>query len=229
MLDLILFGALPYVALVVFLVVSIQRYRRDPFTYSSLSSQFLESRRLFWGSVPFHIGILTLFFGHLVGLLFPREITMWNRVPVRLFILEATGLAAAFLCLVGLVGLVARRATSDRVRQATSPADIAVYVTLGFQIATGLWVALGSRWGSAWYTQTAVPYLWSILTLSPDVQRVVELPLAARLHIIGAFVLVTLFPFTRLVHALVAPVPYLWRPVQLVIWYRGSAKARGEL
>jgi nitrate reductase gamma subunit len=226
MLDVMLYGALPYVALVLFLVVSIQRYRREPFTFSSLSSQFLESKRLFWGSVPFHFGILTLFFGHLIGFLFPREVTLWNLMPVRLFILEATALCAGILTLVGLVGLVARRATSLRVRQQTSVADVLVYLALGFQIVTGLWVAIGLQWGSAWYTQTAVPYLWSILELSPDVQRVTELPLPARLHVLGAFALVALFPFTRLVHALVAPVPYLWRPVQLVIWYR--ERRRGE-
>ncbi|NUQ72117.1 MAG: respiratory nitrate reductase subunit gamma [Polyangiaceae bacterium] len=227
MLDVMLYGALPYVALALFLVVSIQRYRRDPFTFSSLSSQFLESKRLFWGSVPFHLGILTLFFGHLIGFLFPREVTLWNQMPVRLFILEATALCAGILTLVGVIGLAVRRATSPRVRQQTSPADIVVYLALLFQIITGLWVAIGLQWGSAWYTQTAVPYLWSLFKFAPDIQRVTDLPLAARLHVLGAFVLVALFPFTRLVHALVAPVPYLWRPVQLVIWYR--ERRRGDL
>lgn len=220
MLDVLLFGAFPYISIVLFLVVSIQRYRRDPFTFSSLSSQFLESKRLFWGSVPFHIGIITLFFGHLIGFLIPREVIAWNRMPLRLFILESTALAAAVLALIGLVGLVVRRATSDRIRRQTSVADIIVYLMLLYEIGTGMWVALFLRWGSAWYTQTAVPYLWSLLTFSPDIQRVSELPLAVRMHIVGAFVIFAVFPFTRLVHALVAPVPYLWRPVQLVIWYR---------
>ncbi len=220
MLDILLFGAFPYISIVLFLVVSIQRYRRDPFTFSSLSSQFLESKRLFWGSVPFHIGIITLFFGHLIGFLIPREVIAWNRMPLRLFILESAALAAAVLALIGLVGLIVRRATSDRIRHQTSVADIIVYLMLLYEIGTGMWVALGLRWGSAWYTQTAVPYLWSLFTFSPDIQRVSELPLPVRLHIVGAFVIFAVFPFTRLVHALVAPVPYLWRPVQLVIWYR---------
>jgi nitrate reductase gamma subunit len=218
MLDMILFGAMPYVAFVLFIGVSIQRYRREPFTFSSLSSQFLESRRLFWGSVPFHIGIIVLFFGHLVGFLFPREVTWWNGVPARLFILESTALTAAVLAIFGLVALIVRRFSSPRVWANTSFTDILVYLALLFSIITGMWVALGSRWGSAWYTHTAVPYLWSVIALQPDIQRVAELPLAARLHIVGAFVLFGLFSFTRLVHVLVAPVPYLWRPVQLVIW-----------
>jgi nitrate reductase gamma subunit len=219
-LDVLLFAALPYVAMVLFLGVSIQRYRRDPFTFSSLSSQFLESRTLFWGSVPFHVGVLTLFFGHLLGFLLPRQLTLWNLIPVRLFVFEVTALIAALLTLIGLVGLIVRRIQTPRLRVNTSTWDVVVYVLLLFQIVTGLWVAITLRWGSAWYTQTLVPYLWSIFTFQPEIKRVVELPLVARLHVVGAFVLFAAFSFTRLVHALVAPVPYLWRPLQLVIWNR---------
>lgn len=220
MLDVLLFGALPYVAMTLFLVVSIQRYRREPFTFSSLSSQFLESRRLFWGSVPFHVGILTLFFGHLLGFLLPQQLVLWNRVPLRLFVFEASGLVAALLTLVGLVGLMLRRAGNARLRVNTSKADLLVYALLSFQIVTGLWVALTLRWGSSWYAQAVVPYLRSIVLFQPEVQRMVELPLVARLHVIGALALFAVFSWTRLVHVLVAPVPYLWRPLQLVIWNR---------
>jgi nitrate reductase gamma subunit len=204
--------------------VSIQRYRRDPFTFSSLSSQFLETRKLFWGSVPFHVGILTLFFGHLLGFLLPRQLMLWNRVPLRLFVFEASGLIAALLTLIGLVGLMLRRAGSARLRVNTTLADLVVYGLLSFQIVTGLWVALGLRWGSAWYTQAVVPYLRSLFVFQPEVQRMAELPLVVRLHVIGAFVLFALFSWTRLVHVLVAPVPYLWRPLQLVIWNRNRGQ-----
>lgn len=226
MLNVLLFAAFPYVSIVLFLVVSIQRYRRDPFTFSSLSSQFLESKELFWGSVPFHLGILTLFFGHLVGFLFPRGMTLWNMVPVRLFVLESTALAAALLTLFGLAGLILRRASTSRLQVVTSPADVLVYVLLLFQIVTGLWVAIALRWGSAWYTQTVVPYLWSLARFQPDIQRMADLKLPAQMHVVGAFVLIAAFSFTRLVHALVAPVPYLWRPNQLVIWnrFRGARR-----
>lgn len=220
MFELLAFGALPYVAMVLFLVVSIQRYRRDPFTFSSLSSQFLESRQLFWGSVPFHVGILTLFCGHLVGLLFPRQVLLWNSVPLRRFILEASALAAAVLVAVGLIGLIVRRVGSQRLRPRTSAADIFVYLALAFQVVTGLWVALGYRWGSSWYAAAAVPYLRSVFLFRPDLEIVSGLPLVAKLHLVGAWVLLAGFSFTRLVHVLVAPVPYLWRPLQVVIWNR---------
>lgn len=232
MLDVLLFGALPYVAIALFLVVSITRYRKAPFSFSSLSTQFLESRRLFWGSVPFHIGILVLFFGHLAGFLFPREVLLWNRLPARLFVLESSAFAAAVLAAVGLSGLIVRRLGAPRLHVNTTITDLLVYAVLLFQIVTGLWIAVGLRWGSSWYAAAVVPYLRSIFVFSPQVERIAELPLVARLHVVGAFVLFGLFSFTRLVHILVAPVPYLWRPVQLVIWNRprgaGGRTRRGR-
>jgi nitrate reductase gamma subunit len=225
MLDTLLFGALPYVAIVLFLVVSIQRYRRNPFSFSSLSSQFLEARRLFWGSVPFHVGILTVFFGHLAGFLFPRELVLWNRMPVRLLVFEVTGLSFALLTLVGLVGLVARRLSSSRLRVNTSHADLLVYALLVFQVLTGLDIALRLRWGSTWYAEALVPYLRSIFLLQPDVARMAEMALPVKLHVAGAFVFFAAFSFTRLVHVLVAPVPYLWRPLQVAVWNRPRGSA----
>ena len=76
--DVLLFGAFPYVAMALFLVVSIQRYRKNAYTVSSLSSQFLEAKQLFWGSVPFHLGITVLFFGHLIGFLIPRQVALFQ-------------------------------------------------------------------------------------------------------------------------------------------------------
>src|SRR3972149_6920775 len=60
-----LFIALPYVAIVVFLVGAVYRYRATGFKYSSLSSPFLEGRGIYIFAVLFHWGIL-------VGLLLVR-------------------------------------------------------------------------------------------------------------------------------------------------------------
>ncbi|MCK5691667.1 MAG: respiratory nitrate reductase subunit gamma, partial [Bacteroidales bacterium] len=51
-----IFIGLPYMALLTFLLGSIIRYRTRPFSVSSLSSQVLENRILYWGSHAFHIG-----------------------------------------------------------------------------------------------------------------------------------------------------------------------------
>lgn len=222
--DLLLYALFPYAAILLAVVVGVIRFTTNRFSYSSLSSQFLESRRLFWGSVPFHYGILVVLAGHLIGFLFPRSVAAFNGVPVRLFILEATALAFGILTLVGLVVLIHRRITSAKIRAVTSRADIVLLVLLLSQVVTGIYTAIFYRWGSAWYIYTATPYLQSLLKLAPETQYVTGLPLMARLHILNAFGLIAVLPFTRLVHLLVAPIPYLWRPYQLVVWNRRVAR-----
>jgi nitrate reductase gamma subunit len=88
------------------------------------------------------------------------------------------------------------------------------------QVVAGVWTAIFYRWGSSWYAGFAVPYLWSILKLSPDTSLVANLPFMVHLHIVGAFATLALLPFTRLVHFLSIPYDYLWRPYQVVIWNR---------
>ncbi|MFQ5679968.1 MAG: respiratory nitrate reductase subunit gamma [Gemmatimonadota bacterium] len=216
--NVLLFAVLPYLALFVCLVGTIYRYRRRGFTVSSLSSQFLEGRRLFWGSVPFHLGILALLAGHLLAFLVPDAVLAWNRVPVRLLLLEVSGFAFGLCVLYGLGALLLRRVTNPRIRAVTTPMDLVLEGVLLAQIVLGLWTAFGYRWGSSWFAADLTPYLWSLLRLSPDTAAVAAMPWVVQAHVAGAFVLVLLVPFTRLVHVLVAPLHYLVRPYQRVIW-----------
>lgn len=218
MLDTFLFTGLPYIALVIFLVGTIYRYRVTSFNYSSLSSGFLEKRTLFWGSMPFHWGILFLFFGHLVAFLIPRGVLAWNSDPVRLLILEVTAFVFGLSVLWGLTALVVRRFSSPRIRAVTSAMDIVILVLLLVQTVLGLWTALNFRWGSSWFAASLTPYLRSILMLQPDTAAIVAMPWSIKFHVIGAYLIVLLIPFTRLVHLLVVPIHYLWRPYQRVIW-----------
>jgi len=216
--DVLLFGMLPYLVAVLFLVVTIMRYRQRTFSYSSLSSQFLENRTHFWGSVPFHYGILVVLGLHFLGFLIPRQILLWNSVPVRLMVAEVTGLTFALLTVVGLVNLIVRRITHRLARKVTSIGDWVVYALLATQVVSGIGVAIFHSWGSAWFAASASPWLWSLVTFSPDVSYVSGLPWLVRVHILNAFALLAFFPFTRLVHVLVLPNPYLWRKTQVVLW-----------
>jgi nitrate reductase gamma subunit len=216
--DVLLFGVLPYVATVVFLVVTIQRYRQRSFTYSSLSSQFLENQQHFWGSVPFHYGILTVLAGHVAAFLLPRTILWWNAQPLRLYALEVTGLALALLALTGLVNVIVRRWRNPKARVVTSVSDWVLNALLLVQIGTGIGMAVLYGWGSSWFATTASPWLWSLAKLAPDVSWIAPLPWLVKVHIVNAWLLIGFFPFTRLVHVLVVPNPYLWRKTQVVIW-----------
>ncbi len=225
-LDIFLFAVLPYVAVALFLIVSIRRYLGGPFTYSSLSSQFLENKEHFWGLVPFHYGIMVVLSGHVVAFLLPSQLLWWNSRPLRLYILEASALAFALLALIGLGSALYRRTSVSRVRVVTSMTDWILVALLLAQIFAGLYIAVFYRWGSSWFAAALTPYLWSLVKLHPDISFVSPLPWAIKLHIVGAIVLVAFFPFTRLVHVLVAPIPYLWRRPQVVRWYRHRAPAR---
>jgi nitrate reductase gamma subunit len=208
----------PYAAVIVFVVGVAYRYRQKGFTVSSLSSQFLEGQRLFWGSVPFHIGLLVVLLVHLVAIVFPGAMLAWARDPIRLIVLEVTEYAFGVSVLVGLLALLYRRLTNPRIRAVTSVMDIVVSLLLLSQVGLGLWLALDYRWGYTWFAAVLAPYLWSLVKLAPETGAAFALPLTIKLHIIGAFAIVFLVPFTRLIHFIVAPLHYLARPYQQVIW-----------
>ena len=220
MIDLFLFGILPYVALAIAIVGLVWRYKTNQFSYSSASSQFLENRQLFWGSVPWHYGIILILLGHVIGILFPASVMAFNGVPVRLYILEGTGLALGLLVLVGLGLLLLRRGINPRVRAVTSSMDLVLLLLLLLSVVTGVGTAIFYRWGSGWYVQTATPYLRSLFTFSLEVEYMASLPLLVKIHAVTAFVILAVFPFTRMVHMLSVPLTYLWRPYQIVIWNR---------
>ena len=62
------FIAFPYIALILAIGVGLYRYFSHRFTYSSLSSQLLENRHLFWGSVSWHYGITLILVAHIIAL-----------------------------------------------------------------------------------------------------------------------------------------------------------------
>lgn len=220
MFDPFLYAAIPYLAVAIAIVGGMVRYSRDQFSYSSQSSQFLESRGLFWGSIAFHYGLLLVLAGHVVGLMFWDG---WERVlsvPTRLYGFEIGGLALTTLALAGLLVLLARRIFVARVRAVTTTMDWILLVFLLGQMTLGLWVALEFRWGSSWYQYSVVPWLHSLFKLNPQFDSIAVLPLVVKVHIVLGFGLVALFPFTRLVHIVTVPLTYLWRPYQVVIWNR---------
>ena len=218
MTGIVSFIVLPYLALVSVIAGSLYRYVLYGFTVSSYSSQFLESRILYFGSRPFHWGIITLFFGHLAGFLVPRAVLAWNGVPLRLYILEITAFSFGIVTFIGFLLLIIRRIRSRRIQAVTTRMDVFVYLVLFVLIVSGLWTAFFFRWGSSWFAEVLTPYLRSLLAFRPDTAAVVILPVMVKIHIISAFILIGSVPFTRLMHFLVYPFTYLWREYQVVIW-----------
>ncbi len=220
-----LYAAWPYVAVTLAVAGGLYRYFADRFSYSSLSSQLLESRRLFWGSVPWHYGIIPILLAHLFAGILPGAAGVLLGGPARLLVIEAIGMSLGLFCLLGVVLLFLRRlGARSRPGAVTSAADWLLLVCLIVQVASGVSTAVFLRWGSLWYLHTAAPWFSSLACLAPDFTTVVPLPTLVHLHIVNGFLLIALFPFTRLVHIFTVPLGYLWRPYQVVIWLRERAR-----
>ena len=72
-------------------------------------------------------------------------------------------------------------------------------------VLTGLHIAVGLRWGSAWGLHVVVPYLRSLVALSPDTALLVQAPLVLRVHAMAGFLVLALAPYARM-QARAAPV-----------------------
>lgn len=217
----ILFGIYPYVALSVLIVGSILRYDREPYSWRAGSSQLLRRRQLIVGSVLFHLGVIVIFFGHLVGLLTP--IAVFDALGIshgakQLLAVIAGGVAGT-LGIIGASLLVHRRLFDARVRAQSSVSDTAIIIMLWLQLALGLAtipLSLGHLDGGEMVRFMA----WAQGIFTFDLaasSHIVDVSPVFKAHIVLGLTIFLVFPFTRLVHMLSVPVRYLWRPGYQVV------------
>ncbi len=223
MLDTMLFVVFPYVALAIGIVGTIYRYRTNQYSFTSLSSQFLENDLQFWGSTLWHYGILPTTIIHLAGFTIPKVMAAAHGTPELLYISELAGKVLGIMALVGAGILLYRRLTSPKIRAITTPVDWVILSLLFGQVFFGLMLAFVYRWGATWFLHTATPWMNSLAFFQPAPQYVTALPLAHKVHFLTGFLLFALMPFSRLVHIVTFPFSYMWRRFQLVIWTRRKA------
>ncbi|MFV2195142.1 respiratory nitrate reductase subunit gamma [Nocardiopsis sp. LOL_012] len=218
--DLLLWGVLPYVVLVVCVGGLVWRYRFDRFGWTTRSSELYESRLLRIGSPLFHFGLLLVIVGHVVGLMVPEG---WTRAvgvsdPVYHVGALVLGGVAGFCTLAGIALLIWRRRTTGPVFSATTRNDKLMYAVLVLALVTGLgmtvfFAGLELAGGHTQdYRRFVSPWFRSIWILRPDVAAMAGADPLYKLHVLVGFALFALLPFTRLVHAFSAPVGYLFRP-----------------
>lgn len=217
-LDALLWGVLPYVTIAIFVVGLFWRYRYDKFGWTTRSSQLHENRLLRWGSPMFHFGLIMVILGHLVGLLIPKSWTEAVGIPEAAYHFVATwmGSFGALLVVAGLIILIVRRRTTGPVFAATTRMDKTMYVFLAASILLGSWATVETQIIAGNhgydYRETISPWFRNLFILNPEPALMAGVPLAFKLHIIAAELLFILWPFTRLVHAFSAPLPYAVRP-----------------
>ncbi|MBA2723975.1 MAG: respiratory nitrate reductase subunit gamma [Methylibium sp.] len=216
-----LFGAYPYVCLTVFLLGSLIRFDRDQYTWKSDSSQLLRPGLLRWGSNLFHVGILFLFFGHLIGLLAPHAFySQFMEAPLKQRIAIWSGGAFGVLCFIGLTMLIYRRIFDARIRYTSHRTDLAILVILWVQLVVGL-ITLPLSWSHSDGSVMLILADWAqrILTLrAVDAEALAGLPWPYLFHVVFGMTIFLLFPFSRLVHVWsgFASVGYLFRPYLVV-------------
>ena len=209
----------PYLALAVMIVGSVYRYAHNPMSWGSRSSELLEKRWLKWGSQLFHWGILLVIIGHVVGLLVPLSAYRAMGISAKFYHENADimGGIAGLMTWVGLVILMFRRFGNNRVRRNSSLSDMLALVLLFFVVTTGdiLTIVRNNLVGPYEYRSTIGPWLRGLLVLHPKVSLMAHVPILFQIHIILAFLLFAVSPFTRLVHIWSLPLAYLRRtPIQ---------------
>jgi len=213
------FGIFPYIALSVLLIGSIARYERDPFTWKSSSSQLLRRRQLVIGSVLFHVGVLVIFLGHLIGLLTP--ISLFHLLGVsnefKQTLAVVAGGIAGVMALVGGGMLFHRRWTDPRIRKTSTFADHAILLLLLAQLVLGI----GTIFVSIQHLDGGemVKFMtWAqmIFTFRAGAAaQIADVAMVFKLHLALGLTIFLVFPFTRLVHMLsgfAAPFRFLLRP-----------------
>lgn len=218
------FGIYPYIAITVMIFGSILRYDLDQYSWKADSSQLLRSKGMRIGSNFFHVGILLLFFGHLVGLLTPEWLYhLVISVEAKQMLAVGAGGIFGSMCFVGMTILIWRRLTDPRIKATTKPADMMILLLLYAQLILGLLTipeSLKHTDGS------------SMLALASWAQHIVTFRLGAaefvaheavifKMHIALGLTIFLIFPFTRLVHVFSAPVKYLLRSGYQIVRKRG--------
>lgn len=220
------YGIYPYIALAVLAIGSIIRFDREPYGWRSGSSQLLRRKQLIWGSVLFHVGVLFIFFGHLVGLLTP--IALFDALGIshgakQLLAIIAGGVAGV-MAIIGATMLIHRRFFDPRVRASSKFSDNMIILLLWLQLALGLAtipLSAGHLDGSEMVK--FMNWAQGIFTFRADASSyIMDVHPIFKAHLFLGLTILLLFPFTRLVHMLSAPVRYLWRGGYQIVRSRRS-------
>lgn len=215
-LDVLLYTVIPYVAITVFVVGHVWRYRRDQYGWGARSTQLLESKTLRYASNVFHIGVLAAIGGHVLGILVPISWTRAVGLDDEAYHVIAVigGIAAGLAVIVGLVWLIYRRARFPRVRVTTTRMDVVVYALLAIGIVTGMICTLTASLGTeVHYRETVAPYFRSLFIADPRPELMTEpgVTFIFQFHVVFVWLLYAAWPFSRLVHAWSIPVDYFRR------------------
>jgi len=216
----LVFTVFPYLCLTTFVVGHAYRYVTDRYHWNARSSEFLEKKSLFYGSVLFHWGIVLTFLGHVSGLLIPQRYLDLAGINAQSHLVIAfwSGLAVGLAAFIGALVLLYRRLTTPRVQAAGTLNDVITIGGLVFVIGAGVYNVIFGRYNVLY---SVGPWIRGIVTLTPDPSLMLEVPLSYKLHVLSALALLGFSPFSRLVHIWSAPFSYAFRRYVVFRKYQG--------
>src|SRR5581483_7509117 len=97
---------LPYLAIAVFIVGHVWRWRYDQFGGTSRSTQLQERRLLKWGGPLFHYGTFAAIAGHVIGVLIPERWTRAVGIPEDVYRWFSTTAPIDYVTLVLLLVII---------------------------------------------------------------------------------------------------------------------------
>lgn len=215
-----IFGIYPYIAIAVCVIGCWIRFDREAYTWKADSSQMLSSKGFRMASILFHVGVLFILMGHVVGLLMPEALYHhFISTPNKQLLAMVSGGFFGVLCLIGLLMLIARRLGNERVRATSSKSDIFILILLLVQLLLGLLTIFVS----AQHMDGSVMVLlanWAqgVVTFQglEAASYIANVNIIYKLHVFLGLTMILVFPFTRLVHMISAPIWYLGRRYQVV-------------
>lgn len=209
----------PYIALAVFFIGSWARFDRAAYTWRTGSSQLLSDRGMRVGSNLFHVGVLAILGGHLVGLLTPHSVYgMFITAPQKQLLAMVVGGVFGVLCFIGISILLVRRLFNPRVRATGTFGDTLVLVLLFAQLVLGMIsIVVSTRHMDGGVMIALGEWAQHIVTFRAGAADFITgVHWVYKAHVLLGLTLVLIVPFTRLVHVWSIPVSYLWRPYQVV-------------
>lgn len=206
---------MPYLCIAIFFIGHVARFKFDKFSWTAKSSEFIEKKQLKWGSLMFHLGIIPVAMGHIVGLLIPASCLTAVGVSDHLYHIGAVYIGSIFgiITLIGMLLLTARRVTKKNIRKLSSASDIIVNFLLLTIVFMGCYATLvtNATIPSFDYRETISVWFRQLFIFSPNADLMLQVPLAFKMHILLGFIIMAFWPFTRLVHVWSVPLTYASR------------------
>lgn len=219
-LQIFLFGVYPYIALAIAIIGTWVRFDLSQYSWKTGSTQMLRSKNMRLASNLFHVGIIVVLLGHLFGMLTPHFLyDKFISAGHKQILAVIVGGVAGVFCWIGLAILMWRRFTDDRISNTSSFSDKLVLVLLFVQLNLGLISIFTSVQHLDGYTMLNLAgWAQDITILRPwhAAARIEQADLIYQLHMALGITLIMIFPFTRLIHIISAPVWYLGRRYQIV-------------